>query len=110
MHFRASNCGLTRVNCDRPHKLHLQIYVSHVACGSDSTVFIDQLEVRCPTTCVQNSGPHDTKRCEGKAFWLCPGASDINLFGNSEGIINFDAEISDRALDLGMPEQQLHGA
>jgi hypothetical protein len=33
----------------------------------------------------------------GRACPLCPGISDINLFRYCEGIIYFDAEISDRA-------------
>jgi len=31
--------------------------------------------------------------------------SDINLFRYSEGVIHLNAEIPDRAFDLGMPEQ-----
>ena len=45
----------------------------------------------------------------GKASRLCPGSSDVNLFSYGEGIIDFDAEIPDGALDLGMSQQQLHG-
>jgi hypothetical protein len=45
----------------------------------------------------------------GKACQLCPGISDINLFGYGQGVIHFDAQISDRAFDLGMPEQKLDG-
>ena len=33
----------------------------------------------------------------------------INLLGNCQGVVYFDAEVSDRAFDLGMPEQQLDG-
>ena len=43
---------------------------------------------------------------------LCPerpGASDVDLFRYCEGIIYFDAEISDRAFDLCMSEQKLDG-
>jgi hypothetical protein len=36
---------------------------------------------------------------------LCPGASDINLFGNRERVVNLDAEIADRAFDLGVAER-----
>ena len=43
----------------------------------------------------------------GRACPLCPGISDINLFRYCEGVIDLDAEISDRAFDLGMPEQEL---
>jgi hypothetical protein len=31
------------------------------------------------------------------------------LFGYGEGVIDFDPEIADRALDLGMSQKQLHG-
>jgi hypothetical protein len=30
------------------------------------------------------------------------GDSDINLFGNRERVVNLDAEIADRAFDLGV--------
>jgi len=45
----------------------------------------------------------------GRACPLCPGISDINLFRYCQGVIDFDAEIPDRAFDLGMPEQKLDG-
>jgi hypothetical protein len=45
----------------------------------------------------------------GRAIPLCPGRSDVDLFGNGESVIDFDAEIPDGALDLGMPQQQLYG-
>ena len=38
---------------------------------------------------------------------LCPGISDINLFRYCQGVIDFDAEIPDRAFDLGVSEQEL---
>jgi hypothetical protein len=41
-----------------------------------------------------------------RACPLCPGISDINLFRNCQGVIDLDAKISDRAFDLGMPEQE----
>ena len=37
---------------------------------------------------------------------LCPNL-DFNLLGNCQGVVYFDAEVPDRAFDLGMPEQQL---
>jgi hypothetical protein len=46
---------------------------------------------------------------EGRACPLCPGISDINLFRYCKGVIYFDAQVSDRTFDLGMPEQQLDG-
>src|SRR5437879_4001010 len=45
----------------------------------------------------------------GRACLLYPGTSDLNLFRYGEGIIHFDSEISDGALDLGVAEQKLHG-
>src|ERR1700682_587256 len=43
----------------------------------------------------------------GRACPLCPGTSDINLFCYCQSIIHFDAEISDRAFDLGMAKKKL---
>ena len=40
-------------------------------------------------------------------FPLCPGRSDINLFGYGEGIVDLDAEIPDGAFDFGVPQQEL---
>jgi hypothetical protein len=45
----------------------------------------------------------------GRACPLCPGISDINLFRYCQSVIDLDAEIPDRAFDLGMPEQELDG-
>jgi hypothetical protein len=39
----------------------------------------------------------------GRACLLCPGISDINLFRYCQGVIDLDAEIPDRAFDLGPP-------
>ena len=55
-------------------------------------------------TLAQNGGYRSGRACP-----LCPGISDINLVRYCEGIIYFDAEISDRAFDLGMSEQKLDG-
>jgi hypothetical protein len=41
----------------------------------------------------------------GRARPLCPGDSDIDLFGDRERVVNLDPEISDRAFDLGVAEQ-----
>jgi len=43
----------------------------------------------------------------GRADTLCPGArgaSDVDLFCDCQGVIDLNAEIPDRAFDLGMPE------
>jgi hypothetical protein len=45
----------------------------------------------------------------GRAFPLCPGISDINLFRYCQSVIDLDTEISDRTFDLGVPEQELDG-
>ena len=43
----------------------------------------------------------------GRACPPCPGTSDINMFCYCQSVINFDAEISDRAFDLGVATQKL---
>jgi len=40
---------------------------------------------------------------EGQSYSALPGSSDVDLFGYGERVIDFNAEISDGALDLGMP-------
>jgi hypothetical protein len=44
----------------------------------------------------------------GRACPLCPGGSDVDLFSYGKGIVDLDAEVSNRALDLGMAEEKLH--
>ena len=44
----------------------------------------------------------------GRAFPLCPGISDVNLFSYRKRVIDLNAEVSDGAFDFGMPEQELH--
>ena len=44
----------------------------------------------------------------GRAIPLCPGISDVDLFGYSEGVVDLDAEIAYRALDFLVPQQQLY--
>ena len=46
----------------------------------------------------------------GRECPLCPGISDIHLLGDRQGIVDLDAEVADRALDLRVTEEQLHGA
>ncbi len=43
----------------------------------------------------------------GRDCPLCPNTLDVNLFSNFEVVVDFDAEISDRAFNLGMPKKQL---
>src|SRR6266540_2793511 len=43
----------------------------------------------------------------GRACPLRPGTSDVNLFRYCKRVINLDAEISNRTLDLGVTEQEL---
>ena len=40
---------------------------------------------------------------------LCPGISGVYLFRYCQGVIDLNAEIPDRAFDLGMAEQELDG-
>jgi hypothetical protein len=45
----------------------------------------------------------------GEARQLRPGTSDLDLLGNLNGIVDFDAKISNRALDLRVAQQELDG-
>jgi hypothetical protein len=42
-------------------------------------------------------------------FALCPGISDVYLFRYRERVVDLDAEVPDRALDLRVTEQELDG-
>ena len=48
-------------------------------------------------------------RKSGGACLLRPGISDVDLFRYGQGVIYFDAQISDGAFDLCVPEQKLDG-
>src|SRR6267143_1371019 len=44
----------------------------------------------------------------GKASRLCPCSSDVDLFGYGEGVIDLNAEIANCALNLLVPQPELH--
>lgn len=44
----------------------------------------------------------------GRARQLCPGSSDVDFFSYFNRVVDLDAEIPNRALDLGVTEQQLN--
>src|SRR6266480_836082 len=44
----------------------------------------------------------------GRAIPLCPGKSDVDLFGYCESIVDFNAQIAHRALNLLVPQQKLN--
>src|SRR5258708_2528749 len=48
--------------------------------------------------------PSDLAR-GGRAVPLCPGRSDVDLFRDGEGVIDLNAEVAHRALDLLVPQQ-----
>ena len=39
---------------------------------------------------------------------LCPGSSDVDFLGDLNGVINFNAEVPDGALDLRVSKQELY--
>jgi hypothetical protein len=51
-------------------------------------------------------GPNRRSK-DGQSCPLRPGSSDVNLFCYRQGIVHFDAEISERAFDLGAAKQKL---
>ena len=48
-------------------------------------------------------------RKNGQSISALPVTSDVNLFGNVEGVINLDAQVSDSAFNFGVTQQQLDG-
>ena len=46
-------------------------------------------------------------RTAGRACPLCPGTSDVNLFGNRRRVVHPDPKIAHRAFDFRVSEQQL---
>ena len=44
----------------------------------------------------------------GQSVTALPRCSDVNLLGDGERIVDFDAEIPDRALHLGVAKEQLN--
>jgi hypothetical protein len=46
----------------------------------------------------------------GKAGLLCPCSSGLDLFRNRESVIDLYPKIADSALNLGVTQEQLHGA
>jgi hypothetical protein len=59
-----------------------------------------------------NESPLMARSCqveEGRACPLCPGSSDIDLFGDRQGIVDLDPKIPNRTLDLSMAKQKLDG-
>jgi hypothetical protein len=46
----------------------------------------------------------------GQSVTALPWCSDVDLLGNDERIIDLDAKISDGALHLGVPKEQLNHA
>ena len=39
-----------------------------------------------------------------------PLISDVDLLRNRKGVIHLDAKVANRALDLAVPKEQLHGS
>jgi len=49
-------------------------------------------------------------RPSGGARQLCPGISDVDFLCNLNGVVNLDAKVAHRALDLRVAEQRLNSA
>ena len=74
----------------------------HERYGSDcKQAFRSLLVAECPQMAPIGS-------CErGRAVPLCPGRSDVDLFRDGESVIDLNAEIAHRALDLLVAQQKL---
>ena len=67
-----------------------------------------QIEIRATQSVALAPGRywHEAEAEGGaKPVRLCPCSSDVNLFSYGEGIVDFNAEIPDGALDLRMTQQ-----
>lgn len=47
-------------------------------------------------------------RCQPQEQTRATAALNVGLLGDFHRVVDFDAQISDRILDLGVPEQQLY--
>lgn len=54
-------------------------------------------------------GPEPSMKAEQSAS-APPPKSDVNLFCYREGVVDLNAEISDRTFDLGVPQKELDGS
>ena len=52
---------------------------------------------------------HTLKLGGGQSVSALPQESDVNLFGDSEGVIHLDTQVADSALDFAMAKQELNG-
>jgi hypothetical protein len=46
----------------------------------------------------------------GQSLSALPLISDVNLLGNSQGVVHLDTQIPDCALDLLVTQKKLHGS
>ena len=64
----------------------------------------DQKNTSCLMICespVQLLALFRRSRGQAELLPLCPGTSDVNFFGNLNGVVDLNAEVFDSALDLG---------
>src|SRR6516165_10810929 len=73
------------------------------AIGHQSSPRLDDCEGSRFATCRQLARERSWRKA--KPVRLCPCSSDVNLFSYGEGIIDFDPEIPDGALDLCMSQR-----
>ena len=45
---------------------------------------------------------------QGRARQLCPGNSDVDLLGDGKRVVDLHPKVPHRALDLGVPEEELN--
>ena len=76
-----------------------------VSSASTALKMIGQSSGPCLILALSISGNHS-----GRAASLCPNNLDFNLFSDGKRVIDLDAEIPHRTLDLGVPKQELYRA
>jgi hypothetical protein len=97
---------LAAYNC-RLNRLRVHGKAPNVSCWPVAQIPTAQPSVSLPECCGRIQGPRCKRGC-GQSACPCPRRSHVHLFGDGEGIVNFDAEIPHGALHLGMAKQKLN--
>ncbi len=84
-------CCLTR-KCGSYARLHIGSKIGAIESGPDMGIVDSTKLTRAETVSAARRG------------------SDLDLFGYSKSIINLDAKVAHRALDLGVAKQELYGS
>ena len=69
-----------------------------------------RLHIGSKIEAIESSPDADIETNQAETVGSSRRGSDIDLFGYSKSIINLDAKVAHRALDLGVAKQELYGS